>query len=74
MDNSWIIHVKKESLFGKLLYLCSVKAAIKRAKSRKLAFELFRAKADSNEVQTLNNENYAATVYTLRTPIHVLLQ
>ena len=43
-----------------LHYLCSVKAAIKRAKSREFAFELFRAKADSNEVQTLNNENYGS--------------
>jgi hypothetical protein len=33
-------------------YLCTVKAAIKRAKSR-ILFELFRAKAGSNEVQTL---------------------
>ena len=33
-------------------YLCTVKAAIKRAKSRKLAFELFRVEAGSNEVQT----------------------
>jgi len=40
---------------GKKLYLCSVKAAIKRAKSRML-FELFRAEAGSNEVQTLKRK------------------
>ena len=43
-----IIRVKKERNLGKLLYLCTVKAAIKRAKSREHAFELFRAEARSN--------------------------
>ena len=37
----------------------AVKAAIKREKTRK-DFEVFRAEAVSNEVQTLNNENYGS--------------
>ncbi len=52
-----IIRVKKESHFGKLLYLCSVKAAIKRVKSREHAFELFRAEAGSNEVQSIKRKD-----------------
>ena len=42
-----------------LHYLCTVKAAIKRENTRK-DFEVFRAEAVSNEVQTLNDENYGS--------------
>ena len=50
------ISFQKERRFRKKLYICGVKAAIKRAKSRR-SFELFRAKAGSNEVQTLNYDD-----------------
>ena len=57
------IRVKKESLFGKLLYLCTVKAAIERAKSRML-FELFRAEAGSNVVQFKTTTIMEAITFT----------
>ena len=44
---------------GKCRIFAAVKAAIKREKTRK-DFEVFRAEAVSNEVQTLNNENYGS--------------
>ena len=56
-----IIDVKKEGGFGKLLYLCTVKAAIERAKSRML-FELFRAEAGSNDVQFKTTKKIMATL------------
>ena len=63
------IRVKKENHFGKLLYICTIKAAIERAKSRML-FELFRAEAGSNEVQFKTTTFMEATTTKRRRTSH----